>query len=540
MIPGKPIDFLIITFIPLLFAIIVYVLMFLLKNTQKQNKELINTMRDSFEKQIYAMNKQLELSMDRWEDVNHLLLSSQNAQPLTPQLNQVHFSQFLKANGIEPEEIEVDPKLVFVLSPFNNLFNDVFNEIRKTCLDVGFQCYRGDEEFLKSGDILRHLLKLLCKASIVIVNIEGRNPNVFYELGLAHAMDKNTILISKTIEAIPIDLKSKRFIIYQNLNELSLKLKDELLKFFNYELTQKGLRPSTEDAAFRYEDLIRSPKSDIELIQAIEKERAKILQYTKSILKKVNDTSYESLWDGFIDVFHFSYNYFMLSEQIVKYRNEYWGEIIKIFESIVSLNVHGNEDGKNGLVNYLFYCILETIGAITVNHQKFRLLRQLLEIKRLSSNKSVMENILSWYRSPRFIEIKNIEESKKGNSKWLVPQFHYLLQMVASDDFPLKFEVKNRLIETDLLFFVYTVSKPEASFSRYWFPCSPVYSEYVAPDLFKRIKIDQDFGKTVAVELFDLDYQKLLQVLAKAKQIISKDFQRYYFPSDGESALEDF
>jgi hypothetical protein len=88
---------------------------------------------------------------------------------------------------------------------------------------------RGDEEFIR-GDVLPHILKYICKAAVVIANIDGRNANVFYELGIAHAMDKSTLLVSKTVEDFPIDVQSKKIIIYKHLRELSSLLKDELLR----------------------------------------------------------------------------------------------------------------------------------------------------------------------------------------------------------------------------------------------------------------------------------------------------------------------
>lgn len=41
-----------------------------------------------------------------------------------------------------------------------------------------------------------------------------RNPNVFYELGLAHAISKPVILISKSIDDVPFDLRSIRVLVY--------------------------------------------------------------------------------------------------------------------------------------------------------------------------------------------------------------------------------------------------------------------------------------------------------------------------------------
>lgn len=228
----KP-DLLVVYLFVVLFSLIIGILLVILQHMQRTNKELIGTMRDSYEKQIYIMNDKLTASIDRWQDVNHLLLSSQNSQTESNSSKNVYLSKFLKANGIKENDLKQDPMLVFVLTPFNNRFSNSYEVIKDVCMNVGLKCMRGDEEFMRS-DILPHILKLICKSSIVIANIEGRNPNVFYELGLAHAMDKKTLLIAKTTENLPIDIKSKRFVIYNNFNELKSCLKDELLKLAYY------------------------------------------------------------------------------------------------------------------------------------------------------------------------------------------------------------------------------------------------------------------------------------------------------------------
>lgn len=226
-------DLLVLVTIVVLFSLAISVLMLIMRYLQHQSRELISTVRDAYEKQIYVMNDKLTASFDRLKDVNHLLLGSQAAQTQLDPGKRVPLSAFLKANSVHSNEIEPDPQLVFVLTPFNNRYSEVFKIIRTTCLDVGLICLRGDEQFIE-GDILPHILKLMCKASIIIANIEGRNANVFYELGLAHAMDKNTILITKSIDMVPVDIKSKRIIIYNESSELQSRLKDELLKFAFY------------------------------------------------------------------------------------------------------------------------------------------------------------------------------------------------------------------------------------------------------------------------------------------------------------------
>jgi nucleoside 2-deoxyribosyltransferase len=58
--------------------------------------------------------------------------------------------------------------------------------------------------------------KGILKARIVIADITDRNPNVFYELGIAHTLGKPVILLTQKLTDIPFDLNRFRHIVYQD------------------------------------------------------------------------------------------------------------------------------------------------------------------------------------------------------------------------------------------------------------------------------------------------------------------------------------
>ena len=84
--------------------------------------------------------------------------------------------------------------------------------IKMACRDIGINCETADEEFI-SGPILSVIVKKMLSANLVIAVIDGRNPNVFYELGLAHALGKTVVMISGGLEDIPFDIQSQRMVI---------------------------------------------------------------------------------------------------------------------------------------------------------------------------------------------------------------------------------------------------------------------------------------------------------------------------------------
>jgi len=183
--------------------------------------------RSYLEQKIAKLSDQLLSSQKRWEDVNHLILSSHEKNISNSGI--ISTNEFLERFNVNPNNVTIDKKLVFVLTSFHDDNISDYQHIKKACEDLEFRTLRGDEELIK-GDILSHIVKCIAQARIVIANINGRNPNVFYELGMAHTMNKPTILISHVENEIPFDLKNRFVIIYNDEQELAEKLKKTLLQ----------------------------------------------------------------------------------------------------------------------------------------------------------------------------------------------------------------------------------------------------------------------------------------------------------------------
>ena len=190
---------------------------------KKLNSKIDNE-RSNLERSIYGLNERLINSEEKWRDINHLLLNTNNPKAHS----QPYYSKFLQSNGIKENDLLIDEQLVFVLTPFHIDHFQEYKIIQETCQGIGLNCLRGDEENFMS-DIFPAMLKYIVKARLIIANIEGRNPNVMYELGIAQSLDKNVILVAKNKNELPIDLKSKRFILYSNYEELRKKLRKDLL-----------------------------------------------------------------------------------------------------------------------------------------------------------------------------------------------------------------------------------------------------------------------------------------------------------------------
>ena len=111
--------------------------------------------------------------------------------------------------------MSTQPKsFVFVLMPFDTKFNDIYKfGIKDAADDVGAYAERVDEQVFVEG-ILDRILNQISKADVIVADMTGRNPNVFYEVGYAHALGKVVLLLTQKAEDIPFDLKHRPHTVY--------------------------------------------------------------------------------------------------------------------------------------------------------------------------------------------------------------------------------------------------------------------------------------------------------------------------------------
>jgi hypothetical protein len=121
---------------------------------------------------------------------------------------------------------------VFILMPFSDEFDDVYQlGIKPACEKAGAYAERVDEQIFNET-ILQRIYNQIAKADVVIAEMTGRNPNVFYETGYAHALGKNVILLTQKAEDIPFDLKHFPHIVYGNkINKLIPQLEKKVRWF---------------------------------------------------------------------------------------------------------------------------------------------------------------------------------------------------------------------------------------------------------------------------------------------------------------------
>jgi nucleoside 2-deoxyribosyltransferase len=118
----------------------------------------------------------------------------------------------------------------FVLMPFDSAFDDLYKfGIKEAAAGLGIRAERVDEQLFREG-ILDRIYRQIEQADIVVAEMTGMNPNVFYEVGYAHGKGKLCILSTASGDDIPFDLKHRRHIVHNNsIKALRERLVEELL-----------------------------------------------------------------------------------------------------------------------------------------------------------------------------------------------------------------------------------------------------------------------------------------------------------------------
>ena len=90
-------------------------------------------------------------------------------------------------------------------------------------------CERGDDAF-GSNIIMDDILTKIQASTFAIADLTHKNANVFYELGICHALGKEVLLLSRNIEDLPFDIRHRRVLFYDFTPQGISRFKTELSK----------------------------------------------------------------------------------------------------------------------------------------------------------------------------------------------------------------------------------------------------------------------------------------------------------------------
>lgn len=139
----------------------------------------------------------------------------------------------------------------FVMQPFGGHLGTYYDAIFKPAIEkAGLTPVRADDDIFATGKIMDQVWRGIRQATVLVAELTTKNPNVFYELGLAHALEKPVVLVSSNQEDVPFDLRHIRAIFYdQNDPFWGQKLIDKVADNI------KSALSDPEEAIFRISDV---------------------------------------------------------------------------------------------------------------------------------------------------------------------------------------------------------------------------------------------------------------------------------------------
>ena len=131
----------------------------------------------------------------------------------------------------EPQSRSQFQSDIFMVMPFRDRFDQIYRGIiRPLVADLNLTINRGDDFRTTGNFIMQEVWNAIHAARLIIAETTGDNPNVYYELGIAHTLGKPVILLTQHKDdlQIPFDIRHLRFIVYENSISGGQTLRDDL------------------------------------------------------------------------------------------------------------------------------------------------------------------------------------------------------------------------------------------------------------------------------------------------------------------------
>jgi hypothetical protein len=150
----------------------------------------------------------------------------------------------LRTNKTEGKfaDVEIEPllrKKCFVIMPFDPRMKRIYEIIKGAVEEHGVICERADDRFV-SQTIVDDVKAQIASADLVIVDFTGKNPNVYYEAGLADALAKKWVVLAQSKSDLAFDVEHIRAIVYSDEPEKEGQFRDDLGRALRQTLDELG------------------------------------------------------------------------------------------------------------------------------------------------------------------------------------------------------------------------------------------------------------------------------------------------------------
>jgi hypothetical protein len=153
--------------------------------------------------------KDAELLEDVGEGKTRVLDVTHTAAVPTSEVGEQQLKKLSKGVSVQASDS------CFVMMPFADPIGAYYATVYQPAIDrAKLKSVRADAEIFGTGKIIDQIWNGIHAARVLVAELTGRNPNVLYELGLAHALHKPVVLVSSNKDDVPFDVQHVRVIYY--------------------------------------------------------------------------------------------------------------------------------------------------------------------------------------------------------------------------------------------------------------------------------------------------------------------------------------
>jgi hypothetical protein len=151
-----------------------------------------------------------------FQQLKHFISDRYSAPKVSEFISTTHIETPKKMIIFSPQVFEIptkpqNEKLVTVMLPFK--LQASFAAVKNACVKLGLECKKADDIW-ENTTFIEDIFELIFTSKVVVADFTGKNPNVFYEVGIAHTLGKTVIPITQSFDDVPSDLGHHRVLKY--------------------------------------------------------------------------------------------------------------------------------------------------------------------------------------------------------------------------------------------------------------------------------------------------------------------------------------
>ena len=179
-----------------------------------------------------------------FQELKHFISYKYSTPIVSEFISTAHIETPKKMITFSPQVFEIptkpqNEKLVTVMLPFK--LQASFTAVKSACDNLVLECKKADDIW-ENATFIQDIFELIFTSKVVVADFTGKNPNVFYEVGIAHTLGKTVIPITQSYDDVPSDLGHHQALKYlpneQGYKDLTTELTKRLATLIPKQTTE--------------------------------------------------------------------------------------------------------------------------------------------------------------------------------------------------------------------------------------------------------------------------------------------------------------